>query len=293
MTTPTTAPVAPAPPPASHRPGGSARLPLQILGVALSVLLVAWGAVTLAGLLSRVTENRSGAFSGVGTVDLDLDFESVEVVGSSSVTDVSMERSYTWSMAKPSIGARQVGDRLLLTSSCPFNPGRSCSGRLRLLVPAGLRVQGDTGDGHLTLRDLTGPVTVSTSDGGVEASGLTGAVTVTTRDGGIDVSGVRGRLAVTTRDGSVNATALRSADVTAKSGDGGVRLAFAVPPTSVRAESGDGSVDITVPKDGSPYDVVADTGDGSRQVSVPTDPSSSRRIEVRTRDGGIRIANVP
>ena len=274
MATPTTAPPVAANRPAAQRPGGG-RLSLRVLGVALSVLLVVWGALSLASLLARVTETRSATFSGVASLELDLGFESVEIVGSTSVTSVAMDRSYTWSMVKPSIGARQDGDRLVLTSSCPFTPGVPCSGRVRLLVPAELRVQGDTGDGHLTLRDLTGPVTVATGDGGV------------------DVSEIGGLLSVTTRDGSVDATELRSTDLTVTSQDGDVRLAFSTPPTSVRTDSQDGSVDVTVPKDGTSYDVVTDTRDGSRQVSLPTDPSSARRIVVRTQDGGIRVADAP
>jgi hypothetical protein len=311
MTTQTTPVPVPAAGPEGPRPGRGWRITVQVLGVALSLLLIAWGALSIAGLLARATETRSGTYRGISTIDLDLGFESVEIVGSSRTTSVSLDREYRGSLSKPSIGSRQDGDRLELSSSCPFDPGIGCSGHVRLVVPPDVRVQGRTGDGHLTVRDLTGPVDASTSDGGVDVSGLsgrvtlhtadghmtlrdlTGPVTASTSDGGVEVSNVTQSLAVQTGDGSVDATDLRAADVTVQTSDGRVRLAFVAPPTSVRAQSGDGSVDVTVPQDGTRYDVAVETRDGSRQVSVPVDSQSDRRIEVRTGDGGVRVADTP
>ena len=80
-----------------------------------------WGALTLASLLARATEHRIATYHGVRALDVDLAFESVEIVGSADATSVSMTRSYTWSLAKPSISNRLDRDLLSIASSCPFS----------------------------------------------------------------------------------------------------------------------------------------------------------------------------
>jgi DUF4097 and DUF4098 domain-containing protein YvlB len=128
-----------------------------------------------------------------------------------------------------------------------------------------------TSDGHLSLRDISGPVDGSTSDGGIDATGLSA------------------RSTFQTRDGSLRATGLSSPSVTAASSDGSVELVFDRPPSTVTAQSRDGSVEVRVPDDGTAYRVSTDVSDGHKDVSVPTDPASPRRIDVRTSDGSITV----
>src|SRR3954463_10190525 len=182
------------------------RSALRILAVGISVLAVGWGAVSVAGLLARVTQHRSATYEGVQALDVNVGFESVQIIGSSDATSVSMTRSYSWSMGKPTIGNRREGDLLSITSSCPFDPGLGCSGHIRLVVPKTVDVRVHGSDGSMNLRDLDGPVDVSTSDGGVNASNLTGDVTLRSSDG------------------SLVATGLRSQQVDARTSDGSVRL---------------------------------------------------------------------
>jgi Putative adhesin len=271
MTTDTTrslpAPTDPAPP----RPDAGVRTSLRILAVGLSVLMVGWAAFTVASLLARATDHRSGTYDGVREIDVDLAFESIEIVGSPDATSVSMTRSYTWSLAKPSITDRVDGDLLSIGSSCPFSVGLGCSGHVRLVVPKDLEVQVHNSDGSVTLRDLDGPIDLSTSDGSINASNLTGTVKLHTDDG------------------SMTATDLRSDEVEATTSDGSVRLSFAVAPSAVTADTSDGSVEVVVPSDGTAYHVTATTSDGHKDVSVPTDPSSAHRIQVSTSDGSIRV----
>lgn len=270
MSTQTTAPPAAQPAPGGDGNGGRAALRILVIGVGLA--LVAYYAVAVAGLLSRAYETRAGTYRGVQVVELDLSFEEVEVVGSPSATEVRMSRGYHWSLSKPEIVTRQVGDRLVVRSSCRFTPELPCSGWVRLTVPAGLRVSGGSTDRHLAFRNLTGPVDVETSDGGITVSGATGP------------------LRLQSRDGTIEGWGLRSADVVAATSDGSVRLSFATPPTSVLATSRDGSIELTLPEDTTKYDVNASTRDGSTDVSVPTDPKSARELTARTSDGSIRIA---
>jgi hypothetical protein len=248
----------------------SMRTTLRVLLVVVSLLLVAWGALTLVSLLARDTAHRSATYEGVRAVDLDLGFESVTVTGSGSAT-VHMTRSYSWSMRKAETSSRQLGDRLVMTSHCGWDIGLGCSGNVRLEVPRGTTVRLHSGDGHLSLRGLTGQVDVSTGDGGV------------------DVEDVSGPLVLRTGDGSIEARDLRSRSVDVHTGDGSVRLAFRTAPTSIRADTGDGSVEVSVPRDGDPWQVDATTGDGSRTIDVATDPAASRRIVLRSGDGPVRV----
>ncbi|MDQ1621105.1 MAG: hypothetical protein QOE19_3674 [Actinomycetota bacterium] len=271
--TTTVPPVSPGPSPVRQVAG--LRTPLRVLGVGLSLLLVAWGALTLASLLARTTEQRSATYDGVRVLELDVGFESAQIVGSADATSVSMTRSYTWSMGKPVVGNRRDGDVLSITSSCPFSVGLGCSGRIRLVVPQDVEVRAQTSDGSLTVRDLDGTADLSASDGSIRTTNLTGRVTLHSSDGSIEATGLRSdRVGVTTSDGSV-------------------RLGFDIAPTSLTATSSDGSVEIVVPRDGTAYDMTVTTSDGSRNVSVPTRSGSAHRMELHTSDGSIRVTDRP
>ena len=238
-----------------RRPEPGPRTAVQVLAVLLSLLLVGWCALTVASLLARGSGQAHGTFTGIRTLALDTGFESVDVAGSAAGTTVTMQRSYHWSLGRPTVRARQDGDVLRISSSCPFQVGIGCTGTVRLVVPAGVQVRADTRDGHLTLRDLTG------------------------------------RLALTTRDGSVDARGLRSTSVSAQSSDGDVRLSFATAPSAVTGRSRDGSLVVLVPPDGTAYDVSTAVRDGSRKVSVPTDPQSAHRITLTASDGSVVVVH--
>lgn len=259
-------PAEPAPP-----PRGGARLPLRILAVGLAVLLVVYGAFVLASLLGRETKTSSASFDGVRVLELDTSFESVDVVAEPGATRVDMTRRWTWSTKEPSVSARVVGDRLVVSSSCPWSPGLPCTGRVTLTVPPDLAVRGGTSDGHLLVDGVTGPLVLRTTDGGLE------------------LRGVSGRLRLASRDGSVDGTGLRSTNVTADTADGHVRLDFTVAPSSVQTATRDGSVEVLVPDDGTAYRVAVEVSDGSQHVRVPTDPKAAKRITVHTTDGSVTV----
>jgi hypothetical protein len=251
-------------------PRRSGRTSLRVLAVVLALLLVAYGAVALASLLARETRTSTDTFEGVATIQLDTSFESVDVIGSDG-TRVDVDRRWTWSLKEPTVRTRQVGDRLVVSSSCPFSPGLPCTGRVQLTVPSDVAVLGGSSDGHLLLSDLSGPLDVHNADGGVELRDVTG------------------RVRLSTSDGPVRAEGLASDRVTVDTSDGSVQLSFSQPPSSVRASTSDGSLEIVVPKDGTAYAVSVSVSDGSQSVDVPTDPEATRTISVHTSDGSVRI----
>jgi len=265
---------APSPPRAPAPPSGGSggRTALRVLVVGLGLAIVAWNAVAVASLLSRATETRAATFDGVRVLELDLSFEEVDVTGSATADEVTVDRGWHWSLGEPEIVTRQDGDRLVVGSSCSWTPGLPCTGWVHLTVPADVTVTGGVSDSHLTLRELTGELDVATSDGD------------------ITLAAVSGPLRLESRDGSVEGTGIRSSRVSASTSDGSVRLAFADPPRSVRATSRDGSVQLTLPDDRTAYHVTVSTSDGSSDVTVPTDPTAPRRITASTSDGDVDIA---
>jgi hypothetical protein len=262
----------PAPPAPPKRSG--ARTTARVTAVILSLLLIAYGVLSVVGLIARDTAHRSATFGGVTALAVNLGFESLEVRGSSTASSVRMTRSYSWSFDRPTVGAHQAGGRLSVSSSCGFSVGRGCTGQVRLVVPEGLPVTVRTSDGSVLLRDLTGSVDVSASDGG------------------IDVNRVTGPLTLRTHDGSIHGSGLRASRVTAESSDGGIDLRFAVAPQQVHARSQDGSIGVHVPHDGTSYRVTTDVSDGHQDVSVPTDPGAARHIDVKASDGSITVDTI-
>jgi DUF4097 and DUF4098 domain-containing protein YvlB len=271
----------------------SRRTAVRVVVIVLSLLLVAWGALSLVSVLARESLHRSATYAGVRTVELDLGFESVTVTGDDSASRVSMERTAHWSMSKPDLSSRVEGNHLLMRSSCHWSVGLGCSGDVRLVVPSGTVVRVDGSDGHVSVHDLTSRVEVATSDGGIDVSGITGGVVLHTGDGRIEARDVTGPVELQTSDGSIEATSLRSPTVDARTSDGSVRLDFATVPRRVSARTGDGSVEVAVPRDGAPWQVDATTGDGSRVIDVATDPAADRAITVHTGDGSVRVHYTP
>jgi hypothetical protein len=278
--------------PSAAPKGSGPRTTVRVAAVVLSLLLIAYGVVSVVSLMARETAHRSATFGGVTSLTVDLGFESLEVRGSSTASSVRLTRSYSWSFDRPSVGATEAGGRLTVRSDCGFSVGRGCTGHVRLVVPEGLPVTVHTSDGSVLLRDLTGSVSSSTSDGHVTVRNLSGPVAASSSDGGIDVSGVTGRLALRTRDGSIHGNGLRSARVTAESSDGSIDLQFAAAPARVRAQSRDGSIGVHVPHDGTSYRVTTDVSDGHQEVSVPTDPGAVRHIDLKASDGSLTVDTV-
>jgi hypothetical protein len=276
---------APTAPPTRSGPRTTAR----VTGVVLSLLLIAYGVLSVVSLLARETAHRSATFGGVTSLTVDLGFESLEIRGSSTASSVRMTRSYSWSFDRPSVGANEAGGRLTVRSDCGFSVGRGCSGHVRLVVPEGLPMTVRTSDGSVLLRDLTGSVTSSTSDGHVTLRDLSGPVNASSSDGGIDASGVTGQLTLRTRDGSVHGSDLRTSRVTAESSDGGIDLRFAAAPDRVQVQTRDGSIGVHVPDDGTSYQVSTDISDGHQDVAVPTDPGASRQMDLKASDGSITV----
>ena len=262
-----------APPPAPPQPPAwPGRQTVRALAVLLVVVAIAWGALNVVTLLARASSSSAQSFAGVRSVDVAVAFESVVVTGDTSAADrASVDRSWSWSLRRPTVSATVEAGVLRVRSHCAWDLGRGCSGSVRLVVPSDVPVKVRSADGAVTLRDLRGRLDVGTADGAIHAEGATGALTLSTADG------------------SITATGTRSSQVRASTADGHVSLSFLAAPTEVQVSTADGGVDVLVPHDGTIYRVTTSTADGGTDVRVPNAPDAARTITVHTADGGIRV----
>jgi len=270
LTTPTTTD----PPPPSQRPERGRHTTWLVLAVVLAVLLVGFGAVTLVSLLARSHGHYAASYTGISTVDVDVDFESLHVTSSDS--GLRLERSYAWSIGRPTISQHRVGERLVVSSTgCGFSVGLGCTGAVRLAVPRGVTLHLHTDNSGVSIRDIDGDVDATTSNGEVEVTGTSGVLRLHSSNGRISGSG------------------LRSPGVEASTSNGTVELSFLSAPDRAVARTSNGDIEVTVPSDGTPYQIDATTSNGSHRVSVPSDDAATRTIEAHTSNGTVDVRNVP
>lgn len=169
----------------------------------------------------------------------------------------------------------QDGDAVVLRVRGPSSSGSdgivigvhySPSARLRVAVPKAAMLDLRSGDGSITVEEVTGSASLRTDDGSIVATRLSGEVMARTDDGSIRCREITGKVDVETGDGSVvvNGTLTH---LRAKTGDGSVRVAL---------ESGSRLED----------DWVVETRDGSVEVRLPE--SIDVVVDAATNDGGIR-----
>jgi nitrogen regulatory protein PII len=134
-------------------------------------------------------------------------------------------------------------------------------------APRQLTLDANSGDGSISVEDLSGTVALRSGDGSIRGGRIEGKVTANTGDGSIAISDVAG-------------------DIDLNTGDGSVR--FNGKPGTLRVHSGDGSVNVEV-ADGSTMtaDWSLTTGDGSITVTLPT--AFNAEVQARSGDGGISV----
>ncbi|MFE1290552.1 DUF4097 family beta strand repeat-containing protein [Streptomyces sp. NPDC058751] len=217
-------------------------------------------------------EQRSFGLHG-RTLTVDSDDSALDLVVSDSAKgEVRVTR---WFQGHVALGghpevtwAMKDGDRLVLRMKCS-GVVADCSARHRIVVPRGVAVRVEDGDG------------------GVSAKGFAEALSIRTADGSVRVSDSSGALDLRSGDGSVRAVGVTARSVRARTDDGSVRLELGAVPDLVDSRSGDGSVSIVLPR--AAYRVTAGSGDGAVSVDVPRDGSSPHRVSAHTDDGKITV----
>jgi hypothetical protein len=114
---------------------------------------------------------------------------------------------------------------------------------------------------------------------------------ITAQAGAVKVTGLMGDVAVTTQAGTVEGRALGGGDVVISTQAGAANLEFARVPSTVRASTELGAVEVGLPG-GASYAVDVQTTVGSSDVSVRRDAASPHKVEVRTNVGAVTVRNL-
>ncbi|MET8137914.1 DUF4097 family beta strand repeat-containing protein [Streptomyces sp. NPDC005251] len=243
-----------------------------VSGVVLAVVVGATACGAAAGDDKHPEQRSFGLHGRTLTVDSDDSALDLVVSDSAKAGEVQVTR---WFQGHVTLGgdprvtwAMEDGDRLVLRMKCS-GVVADCSARHRIVVPRGVAVKVEDGDGS------------------VSAQGFEEALSIRTADGSVRVSDSSGALDLRSGDGSIRAVGVDARSVRARTEDGSVRLELGSVPDLVDSRSGDGSVSIVLPR--ATYRVTAGSGDGSVQVDVPRDDSSSHRVSAHTGDGKITV----
>ncbi|MYW00458.1 DUF4097 family beta strand repeat-containing protein [Streptomyces sp. SID3343] len=244
---------------------------LIVFGVVITaggILLAAWVGIILLSSHDVRAEKTFQLTSNDLVIDADNGGVTIEP-GASGVIEV--RRKVTDSIDGPDPTWSLEGNRLKLRLHCSTFFGFSCDGSYAIKVPLGL------------------PLTVATDDGGVNVSGLRQNMKITTDNGHIDISDSVGDLTMRTDNGGIDVTRTTANTVKATTDNGGVRLRFDNSPTAVDARTDNGGVKITVPDDGTDYEVGVKTGNGGKDVGLDNVRGSTHKITVQTDNGGVSI----
>jgi hypothetical protein len=258
------------------------------IGVA-SVVLLAAGALALAGTVFGHTERRSHVLRGAVT--------RVVVEGTSG--DVALrsgpagrvtvaEKRHFW-LHKPKLDLALRAGVLTVRVRCGhFGPG--CSDDLRIAAPPGIgraSVDVDSGDVSLSAVDA-GLVVARTDSGDVSVHGAPGAVDLRAGSGDLEADDVAGAARLETDSGDVTGRRLRGDRVSASADSGDVDVALLAAPRALTARADSGDVDVEVPADRYRIDADADSGD-VRLDGLLRDDRSARRIDAHADSGDVTV----
>ncbi|MEZ5418564.1 MAG: DUF4097 family beta strand repeat-containing protein [Vicinamibacterales bacterium] len=280
------------------------------------MLAAALGGCTVNVNTEGVTAQETHTFTvgGAPTVTLDTfdgsiqvhswDRAEIEVVVEKQAQDDGLLQQIT-------VEKSQDGDHVTLRVQGPARGGRdgiqigvvySPSARLRVAVPRTSTLDLRSGDGSITIEDVSGAVNARSADGSITGLRVAGDLRARTDDGSIRLREVNGRVDVETIDGSVVVEGVVT-HLRAKSGDGSMRVTLE-QGSAVAAdwliETDDGSVEVRLPK-GLAAEVDASTGDGRIRSSYPgldvpgrsdDDDRGDRRTLKATLGGGGAVLRV-
>ncbi|MFG3439848.1 DUF4097 family beta strand repeat-containing protein [Nonomuraea sp. NPDC047897] len=164
-------------------------------------------------------------------------------------TAVRVTETLRWRNTKPDAEHVVESGTLRLSYKCADSMG--CHVDYKVQVPKGLTVDVDSGSGNVTLRSLSGPLTLTMGSGDVDGAGLTGK------------------------------------RLTAELGSGDMELKYAAPPDDARLEAGSGNIVLRMP--GGPYAVTTELGSGDATVSVGRDDAAPRKVTITSGSGDVKV----
>jgi hypothetical protein len=259
-----------------------------LLGVPVAFALIAWTGLTEVAYAGQgsypvglaVQVHRSTVSLSVGQADMQV----TQAAGST----LRLTGKATYSLFRSDVTWHTARSGVVVSPQCHFFVG-NCSFSFHALLPAGKRAVLSDGSGNLTLRGLTGPVTVESGSGDVQANELTGRVSLQNGSGNITGGALSGPK-VTLRDGSgdIAIDSLESLDVVVTDGSGNIDLTFTKAPTRVKVSDSSGDVTVVLPR-GVRYQVNATTDSGNRTVGVLQTTAPDHVITVTDGSGNVSV----
>jgi hypothetical protein len=214
-------------------------------------------------------------------------------------SETSVHRVVHYDERRPESTHRVEDGDVLVLNPCPE---RNCWIDYEVTVPAGTRVLGqvDSGNveldgvasvnlkassGNVTVRGVSGQVTVEANSGSVRLSDIGDVVTVRADSGGVTIDKARAAITVQAQSGNVEAHGVGgAADVESESGNVSVQLTAA---QNVRARASSGGITVTVPRDSYKVQTNADSGDVTNDVA--NDANGAHQLDLTTDSGDIVI----
>jgi hypothetical protein len=173
---------------------------------------------------------------------------------------------------------------------------------LRILVPAGKRVDVNLGVGEMDATRVDADLHLDASSGRIHATNTKGNLTIDTGSGGIEVRGATGEsLMLDTGSGGISAWDITSKRCKLDTGSGGVRgggldcddLTIdtgsgsigvdGVKASRIKLDAGSGGINVSLTS--SPRSLDVDAGSGGVTISLPS--AVSAEVEIETGSGGI------
>jgi len=197
-----------------------------LLGVPLALALIAWTGLTevaYAGLGSYPV--RLAVLVHGSTVSFSTSAADVQVTQAAGST-LRLTGKARYSLVRSTVTWRTTPSGVIVSPRCHFIVG-DCSFTFRAVLPAGKRAVLSDGSGNLTLRGLTGPVTVGSGSGNVQANVLTGTVSLQTGSGNITGSALSGpKVTLKAGSGNIALGSLESLGVVVTDGSGDVSVTY-------------------------------------------------------------------
>lgn len=252
---------------------------LRWTGLVLALLLVAFGGLQVITLFFRQSQDVSTSLpSTVHKVVLDTSIGDIQIRAAEPGEATHLDRHETWSISRPEI-SMSVADGVLAVDTTCHSWGlvtSICHVDLDLVVDETTTVVAHSNTGDLGVRKVSGPVHVSTSTGDITVDEVTSE-----------------EVRASTSTGDITLNGITAEEVSASTSTGDITLGLAEAPTTVKARTSTGNVQILVPRDGTIYQVLSSTSVGEQTIEVPTSSNSPNLIEVSTSVGDIDIMAGP
>jgi hypothetical protein len=246
------------------------RLAALVIGIPISLAVVAWGALTVIALLSLDSFQIHRNFSpSASELSVAVDSGDLTLIASGD-SQVHLTGGAHYALVRPAIDVTTTGASVAVAVHCPWFVTVECSVDLTVAVPPRIEV------------------TASTDTGNITSNGLDD-LTLQTDTGDLQVNGGSGFLHLSSQTGDITGVAIDAPSVTASDQTGGVSLDFAQAPTDVSAQDQTGDVTVTLPAGATAYAVSAHTETGDTSVQVPTNPASTDEISASTATGDVTV----